>query len=391
MKTIIIKFKLTHSGEAPATVTYTPYFESAPCAYVGHSRTWNFNDDQGSDMLKNTVDENFDITSISTYYRFPKLNLSRDKMSMLKDAKGIKKVLDKNKADLWVVSKKYMTSLVNFNYRASLSSVMTLRQVLPSYDTNLVSEESKAQLLALCEDMDPSQEILLKDDIGYIGNSIVDDDLRDLINALSTEDNSYSSYVGYIDEHNLKTWDAITSSSKLIIEDKVMNNIASSDSVTINNEIYCSIVKMLKGSKEDRTVAMSTMANCNIGKSVGYLALLFFHFNDMMKADVSYNHVVFKGLKDQFSKYVIEYSYQSEGRYSAFVELLAKENELSVEILNHITHLMFERCLGFSFGDKGSSVFRLKSVDIDIVDKCKVKVTEPYTTLISSPTYALPF
>lgn len=391
MKTILISFTKTHTVEASQDV-YIPKVEASPVIYAGRSQNWD-GWEKITDKVKNMVDESFDITSISTYYRFPKLNLSRDKMSLLKDSKGIKKVLDKDKADLWVVSQKYIKSMINFDYRTSLSSVQHLRSTLSKENLAHVSNEMREKLLDMCKDMDPDMPLLIRDSLGYYSSHAhsTNGDTQALVKSLKTEATSYNSYIGYISSFDIKEWESITESSKFIIEDKVMNNIASNDSITIDNETYGSIVKMIKGSAEDMSMAMSTMANCNINKSTGYLALLFFHFNYNMKSSPSYNHVAFKSLKDQFAKYAIEYNYNSEGRYSHFVELLAKEDVLSVEILNHITHLMFERCLGHAFGDKGSSVFRLKSVDIDIVDKCKVKIKEPYTTLITSPTYALPF
>ena len=392
MKTILINFGMTQTGDRDNdNLVYTPYVNSEPAVYVGISQGYNSHIEKKH--IPNGVDENFDITSISTYYRFPKLNLSRDKMSLLKESKGIKKVLDRDKADLWVVSDKYMKSLINFNYRASLSSVQLLRNTLAKENLKLVSNEIRLQLLDMCKDLDSSQEVIILNNIGYTQHSDSETKINELISILCPNDSTgWNSYVGFIQGSvTLAEWESIANSNKVIIEDKVINNIASNDSITIDNETYGSIVKMIKGSQEDKSMAMSTMANCNINKSIGYLALLFFHFNNAMKSNPSYNHVAFKSLKDQFTKYAIEYNYNSEGRYSHFVEMLAKEDVLSVEILNHITHLMFERCLGHAFGDKGSSVFRLKSVDIDIVDKCKDKIKEPYTTLITSPTYALPF
>ena len=391
MKTILISFTKTRTVEASQDV-YTPEAEALSVIYAGHSQNWD-GFEEATNKVKNMVDESFDITSISTYYRFPKLNLSRDKMSLLKDSKGIKKVLDRDKADLWVVSQKYLNSLINFDYRISLSSVQNLRSTLSEENLAHVSNEMRAKLLDMCKDMDPDMPLLIRDNLGYYSSHAhsSNGDTQALIHSLKTEGTSYNSYIGYISSENIKEWEAIVESSKFIVEDSVMNNIASNDAVVIDNEIYCSIVKMLKGSSEDKTVAMSTMSNCNISKSTGYLALLFFHFNDTLKQNISWNHVAFKGLKDQFSEYAIDYGHYSESRYSIFIERLAKEDALTVEILNHITHLMFDRVLASAFGDKGSSIFRLKNIDIDIVDRCKDKVVDPYTTLITAPTYALPF
>jgi hypothetical protein len=392
MKTILISFTKTRIEDLSQNGgKYITEAEALPVIYAGIAQNWD-GWEKITDKVKNMVDESFDITSISTYYRFPKLNLSRDKMSLLKDSKGIKKVLDKDKADLWVVSQKYLKSMINFDYRTSLSSVQHLHSTLSKENLAHVSNEMREKLLDMCKDMDPDMPLLIRDNLGYYSSHhSTNGDTQALITSLKMEATSYNSYIGYISSENIEAWESITESSKFIVEDSVMNNIASNDAVVIDNEIYCSIVKMLKGSNEDRTVAMSTMSNCNISKSVGYLALLFFHFNDTLKQNLSWNHVAFKGLKDQFSEYAIEYGHYSESRYSIFIERLAKEDALTVEILNHITHLMFDRVLASAFGHNGTSIFRLKNIDIDIVDKCKDKVVDPYTTLITAPTYALPF
>jgi len=393
MKTKLIRFAM-HTVHNDNTTEHNLQITEENTIFVGFSDEWSESNIAISKAITNLVDEDFDITSISTYYRFPKLNLSRDKMSMLKDSKDIKKVLDKDKADLLVVSTKYLSSLISFEYKTSLSSVGRLRELLHKKQ---ISEGVSNQLLEICKDMAPSDNIIIRNDLGYYGNSQAQINteakgVQDLISSLRVgESRGYGSYVGHIQEHNIEHWESITNSSKFIIQDKMLNNIASTDSVIIDNEIYCSIVKMLKGTNEDRTLAMSTMANCNVSKSKGYLALLFFHFYDTFKANSSWNHVAFKGLKDQFSNYIIDYGYHNESRYSEFINRLAKKDALTVEIVNHITHLMFDNVLKSAFGPSGSSVFRLKNVDIDIIDNCKDKVVDSYTTLISAPTYALPF
>ena len=375
------------------TTEHNIYITEEPTIFVGYSNDWGDNGKGLSKVITSKVNEDFDITSISTYFRFPKLNLSRDKMSMLKDSKGIRKVLDKNKADLLVVSQKYLSSLINFDYKTSLSSVSRLREAL--HNSNNIAEDIKEKLIEMCKDMDPSDNIVIRNDLGYYSNSITQtltSGVQDLISSIRLgEHRGYGSYAGHILEDSIEQWENIVNSSKPIIEDKVLNNIASTDSVIIDNEIYCSIVKMLKGTSEDRTMAMSTMSNCNINESKGYLALLFFHFYDTFKANSSWNHVAFKSLKDQFKYYIIDYGYHNESRYSEFINRLAKTDALTVEIVNHITHLMFDNVLKSAFGPSGSSVFRLKNVDVDIISECKDKVVDPYTTLISAPTYALPF
>ena len=168
MKTILINFGMTQTGERP-DVVYTPHVSSEPAIYVSMSH--GYDSYIQKNHIPNGVDENFDITSISAYYRFPKLNLSRDKMSLLKESKGIKKVLDKDKADLWVVSDKYMKSLINFNYRCSLSSVQLLRNTLAKENLKLVSNEIRLQLLDMCKDLDSSQEVIILNNVGYTHHS----------------------------------------------------------------------------------------------------------------------------------------------------------------------------------------------------------------------------
>ena len=90
-----------------------------------------------------TVNNNIDWNTISTVYRHPKITLSRDKLSCLKDKYNIKVIRDKSKADLEIVSEKTFTTYVSSHYGVSLSSVSSFKVIFDKYK-HLFDEKIRA-------------------------------------------------------------------------------------------------------------------------------------------------------------------------------------------------------------------------------------------------------
>ena len=133
---------------------------------------------------------------------------------------------------------------------------------------------------------------------------------------------------------------------------------------------------MLKsGNREDLTVGMTMMANCNVAKSKTYLGLLFFHFSDTLRGGPVWNQVAFKTLKKQFDKYVLENNHYHANRYSQCLQLLAEDDALTVDAAKHLINLVFKNVINGNTGiNSENCVFKMSKASIKLTDEVKAKV-----------------
>ena len=105
-----------------------------PCIVLDREKSYNSNYKFLDDLfIRVTKDASFDITKYKTFYRYPNLDLSRDKMDAVKTKYNVRKVLDIDKADFRIISQSTVKKLTNYTWRNSLSSAQFLRSALVDY------------------------------------------------------------------------------------------------------------------------------------------------------------------------------------------------------------------------------------------------------------------
>jgi hypothetical protein len=314
--------------------------------------------------------KDFDITKYKTFYRYPKINLSRDKMETVKTKYKVKKVLDINKADFKIIGTKSLESLMQSDWRQSLSSPLKLRSILAKY-TSVISDEVMQKIDLAFKDLDDDDTIILNCNsrtYGGYDNTIIEKLIGE-IDGLS-----YGSASIVVGKKNMEDFDHLYSTD--LVSDTTMNELSSEDSVILDDQSYGSIRAMLKGSNsQDHAIAMSMMSNCNVAKSKTYLGLLFFHFSETLRTAPLWNQVAFKTIKEQFNKYVLEHNHYHSNRYSQLIKYLAEDNALTSNASKHIVSMVFDKVINGSTGmNDNNSVFT--------IDKSAIKIVDNYSTLI---------
>ena len=181
----------------------------------------------------------------------------------------------------------------------------------------------------------------------------------------------------------MPAWAAINDPNKVFLSDVYVNEVCSEDSITLDWEQYENIKKMLNATSEDKSVAMTLMANCKIEESKTALGLLFYHYGDHMKGTNIWNQVAFKTLRKQFDHYMIgSWNASHTSTFSQLIQKLAEDNALTQEAMKHVCELVFENVLmsgcGFSTDD---CAFEMKLEDVRLTPKYKEKLKKEEKTL----------
>ena len=269
----------------------------------GLSETAGFDNALGK-ILKLASNKQVDFNKSKSIYRFSNLTLSRDRVAILKDKYGTKVVRDKNKADLWVISDKYLETLTSYRWAASLypsenffNEIQNRKSEFSEIAFTSLMEYEKSLIDLTDENIETKHYIEL--DTYFYGSSIVED----IKKALAP----YKLYIhsgNYLTEESLEEYNILKANLNKLATDVVINTSTGEDSVALNFENYTQIAKMLQGNTEDMNVAMTLMANCKIESSKTWLSILFYDNTYSMRGNKMWNQVAFKTLKKMFDKYV---------------------------------------------------------------------------------------
>lgn len=322
----------------------------------------------------------FDNNIHKKYYRYPGINLSRDKMDNCKQKYGMAKVLNKDKADFSIIGQKMIEKTVTQHWRMSLSSLRSMHSFINKSDSTLYDDGAvdniTAKLDKLIEEHGEDYPITYDSPSYYRYHD-------DKPNASETwleefkKTTKSASYLNTVKKEHLHTFEEIINSTTgMLVSDVFMNNLASEDSHILSGKDYKQIRTLLKSpNKEDKVVGMSIMSNCNIQKSKTYLALLFFHFSETLRGTSMWNQVAFKSLRREFDKYCLEYNHYHSNRYSQCVQYLAEDGALTVNAAEHLITIMFDNVINQSTGiNSDNNMFILDKASVKLAPAAKAKV-----------------
>ena len=349
---------------------------------------WNGGKERSSGILKQVTKRDIDWTTVKTMYRFPNLSLSRDKLSLLKDKYGSRVVRDQSNADISIISNKTIEKLISaYMYYGGTWSVEQFTKVKMPELRKVMSAEAYVYLQSKLENLQLDWYIHGPDRYNSWNAS---DEFQESSLVYFTDNNKIcwrsqedSQGALYISNNNIPAWDTINDPNKVFLSDVYVNEVCSEDSIVLDWEEYQNIKKMLGATTEDKTVAMTLMANCKIEESKTALGLLFYHYGDSMKGTNVWNQVAFKTLRKQFDHYMIGgWNSSHTSTFSQLIQKLAEDDALTEEAMKHVCELVFERVLTSGCGfATDQCAFEMKLEDVRLTPEYKEKLRREEKTL----------
>lgn len=355
--------------------------------YMGEHH-WQAGKTRAGEVLSKIVQRDIDWSTHLTMYRYSNLSLSRDKLSLMKEKYGTRVVRDRDSADVNVISEKTIEKIISADlYYGSMWSVKTfINKKLPQLSTVLTTEAHE-YLEGLVVHLKPDDMIYGGDRYNSWNTS---DEFQESPLKYFTESDKdtwmserTSNGACYISNDNLYIWRSLNDPNKTFVSDVYVNEVCSEDSIALDWEQYENIKKMLGATSEDKSIAMTLMANCKIEESKTALGLLFYHHGDSMKGTNVWNQVAFKTLRKQFDHYVIGgWNAAHTSTFSSLIKKLAEDNALTEEAMKHICQLVFDKVLHSGCGfTKDDCAFEMKLEDVRLTKHYKDKLVREDKTL----------
>lgn len=338
-----------------------------------------------------------DLKGINFLYRYPGISLSRDRVGLYCEKTGLKMIRDKHAADARVISTKIIEKCVSSGYYDNkFITAQELINAVKKNSTAFANAESKQNVILELEKFftDKLDDLVAVPDRYYYNT-----EWDSTVEVLCKELNGLPGIKNYAYKVAVKNYnwfyEIMGGKFKWILDDDC-NQAMSDISVPIEDKMFLQLKQMLKGGgSDDVAVAMTMMANAKIEGSETYLGMIFFHFGERMKGTKVWNQVGFKSLRQKFQKYYDNTNYQhgTSHRYERLIDLLIKDDALTVPAMEHVLDLLFEKVIQNATGLGSSKAFKLERSSISLTPDFRAKVKEKSLSavIMSEPENDLPF
>jgi len=327
----------------------------------------------GISLLKKTVD-----LQDKKVYRFPNLDLPRQKVDLLKDKFNCKVIRNSDLADIQVVSMKFFDKLITREWGSSSTYIDNYNMFKYLKDQDLLAESALAILRDFIANTDENSNINFKYNKDWRG-TIKGDAIYDIIEKYLLNNKIVNNHGGYNNQHdfviykeNISAYNNILNSTSELILDTDLCNIIDEDLAILDSDRYSEIEKMVTSQDiENRSLALEMLANCNIDKSFDVVSGLYFWHWDWLKATTNWNTVNIKSFKKRMDNYSGSHGTAHIHSFNEYLTLLKEDNKLTKFAIDKTRELLYSTLLSTLLG-KEASVF---SIDLESL-KLKPRLLE---------------
>ena len=332
------------------------------------------------DKLQNYTKQDF-IDSVDTIYRMPHLTLSRDKLSIFAEECNFKVTRKRDSADVIVIGEKTIEKMIKNSYSGSID-LKTLKSCYSKGKEwkNLTSEDQNYmhETIKLIEDLYGDDCEIIHQNSYYYSSTGYGEKISQYRSHIKSHNTQSQGYVYYYAKDSYDNMNFMKNNMDKIIFDSDLNLLCTEDSITISKEEFKNIYSMIRSNdKENISVGLTMMANCNVDKSRTYLALLFAVCSENMKHNNVWNQVNFKYLRKEFEFY-IDIQLSSWGHaYSSLIKKMVEDKCLNAWSVDLIASVMFRRVLEGHHQVGGKDcVFTLNASDLKLKPEYKIKLID---------------
>lgn len=339
--------------------------------YFGRAKSWYPNDEEIALLNIVTSDKTIDLQD-KKIYRYPNLELPRQKVDLLKTKFNVKIIRDAELADIHIVSDKLITNLLTLDWGKSITyaQMFELFKTLKENDELTESGLDKCRELLSIIEKDAYIRINICKDYRY--TSPVADTIHDKLSDFHYDGNRDI----VVRDDNMALYNQLRNATALIVKDVEINKIISEDLAVISEEQFEQVSKMITSQDRDnRTLAVEMLANCNVEESFDIVSFLFFWYFDWFKDTNNWNNINVKTLRKRLEKFSGSKDTNRQWAYDHYIILLHEENKITDFIVQKTIKKMYDSVLKNTFGCK-NTVFSIDMDSIYLVDKFKNSIIE---------------
>ena len=334
--------------------------------YFGRSKSYYPNEKELALLNIITSDKTIDLQD-KKIYRYPNLELPRQKVDLLKTKFNVKIIRDAELADIHIVSDKLIINLLTLDWTESI----TYAQMFEVFNMLKQNDQLTESGLDKCKEflsiVEKEAYICIKVVKDYRYTSPVADDIA---TKLSDFDHDGSRDM-IVRNDNVALYDQLRNTTALIVKDVEINKIISEDLAVIDEDQFDQVSKMIQSKdKDNRTLVLEMLSNCNIEKSFDIVSYLFFWYYDYFKDCNNWNNINIKTLRKRLEKFSGSKNGSNQWPYDKYIKLLEVENKLTDFIVKKTIQKMYDSVIKSTIGFN-NNVFAIDLESIYLVGKYK--------------------
>ena len=294
-------------------------------------------------------------------YRYSNLNLPRQKVDLLKERFDIKVIRNPDKADIHVTSLQHIGNIIDHEWRGGYLTVGNFYSLCKSLKEQNVLSDDLLEKLRIKFSMMNSNDHIIKIDFPYYSSSyytifkaLFTTAINNLENKLESKNRSL-----VVRKINTKAFNDILNPAATVVLDTDILNIIDEDLAVLDNDQYDQVKGMiLSNDRENRTLGLEMLANCNVEKSFDLVSSLYWWHYDWLKDTTNWNSVNVKALRSRLRSYEGGHSIVNVHAYNNFIKILVQDGKLTEFLATQTREKLLNEFLGNSVGPT-SDVFEV--------------------------------
>ena len=373
-KFTIINDNITSSSQAGGKCFKV---EEDPSVYfMGHTNHWTLTTEDilNLNLPKVKPGSSF-VLKDKTLYRYPKLNLPRQKVDLLKEKENIKVTRKADTADIHVISHKFLASLFNYRWEKAISFKDFYSILKEGIDNNLLTDECISEMRDFISNADKDSYVAVDRHYSYSSQPHHQKFRDEWDKTVSKFKNEYSRCI-VLEQKDVNNYNTFINTNAKIVFDTDILNAIDSDLAVIDNDQYETIEAMITSSDRDnRSLAVEMLANSNVEKSFDVLSGLYWWHYDWIKDTNNWNTVNVKALRSRMKSYEGGHNTSSIYPFNAYIKTLAKDNKLTRFVINKTREKLMNTVLNQICGE-GNDVFKVNLENLYIADEIENMINE---------------
>ena len=332
--------------------------------YIGSTNGWQME----KKLLDSVLPKRPDIIDIQDkkLYRWPHLDLPRQKVDLLKDKFNCKVIRNVDKADIEIISMNGMRKLIEMDWHASFtySGMYAFLTFLPRAD--ILTESSLSRCRQVLDGVPKESRINITRDYPWNIDSSKYPELLDTSKIIAKhldnerpKSNGREAIVKGKDKVDI--YHHIINTSSQLVFDVDINNIIDEDLAVIENTELENITQMIKSTdRENRSLALEMLANCNVNKSFDVVSNIYYWHYDWLKDTNNWNTVNVKALRAKMKTFEGGGSIGTIYSYNSYIKNLVEHDKLTKFAIDDTRKRLYKNIISDLAGtDNKGAVFNI--------------------------------
>jgi len=324
-----------------------------------------------------------------SFYRYPDLNLPRQKVDLLKEKYNIKVTRNVDKADYTIISKKYLNKIITHSWNSHYNKSVVYEFLAQIKAKDLLSDCALNFFRGLLQDTEQDSMFEVKINTYYQSwnatpNAVLDAWLDTVKGVADKYFQDYGSgrslMVGLCGSaarsKDVEVYQSMLSNASRMVLDETMIEIIDEGLAVISNDQYDDIEKMVVSSNiDDRSLAVEMLANCNVNKSFDVVSGLYYWHYDWFKNTNNWNTVNVKAFRAQMKDFEGNHCYSGIWSFNNYIQKLARNGKLTKFAVDKTRQLLLDKHLNTQVGSE-AEVFTVDFDNLKINDKYKEQIID---------------